>query len=529
MKKISQTEIQNLIALHQRGLDDDVISKAASLVKDYPEEIILFNLLGVSFERKGSLKNAAGAYKNALKINPNIPEMNFNLGAILFSENKVEEAIQFYEKSIQLNNNFPEAYFNLGIALQSMGRFDEATECYQKAIQIQPGFFEAVTNIGTIKQLQGHLNEAAEFFKKSLSIREDGRGHYNLANVLRNQGKLSISINHYRKAIELGSGEAEFYSDLGDALWHDGNISEANRFLRMAVEVDSQHPRANYQLAVFLYDNNALEEAINYFKVSKFEDWQERILYCLYKSKQFDLFNEEFANVEHSKHNSPFLATLSGHYAKNFNEENTYKFCPQPLNFVSHQPIPCLLEDNEALRYQLLEDINNADINDRKQSRLYYGTQSAGNLFKRKESSFKALELGLKDAIKKYYELYKNEDCEFIKLFPKQIEFSSSWFVRMQSGGHLTSHIHEDGWISGAIYLSIPKNTKTQDEGAIELSTHGDDYPIVNDDFPKKVIKPKEGDVIFFPSSVFHRTIPFESDEERICIAFDLKPSQELL
>tara|TARA_B110000305_G_scaffold32642_1_gene31776 strand:+ start:227 stop:376 length:150 start_codon:yes stop_codon:yes gene_type:complete len=47
--------------------------------------------------------------------------------------------------------------------------------------------------------------------------------------------------------------------------------------------------------------------------------------------------------------------------------------------------------------------------------------------------------------------------------------------------------------------------------------------------FPKKVIKPKEGDVIFFPSSVFHRTIPFESDEERICIAFDLKPSQELL
>ena len=105
--------------------------------------------------------------------------------------------------------------------------------------------------LGTIKQLQGYLDEAVEFFKKSLSIREDGRGHYNLANVLRNQGKLSISINHYRKAIELGSGEAEFYSDLGDALWHDGNISEANRFLRMAVEVDSQDPRANYQLAVF--------------------------------------------------------------------------------------------------------------------------------------------------------------------------------------------------------------------------------------------------------------------------------------
>jgi len=181
MKKISQIEIQNLMALHQRGLDDDVITKTNSLIKEYPDEIILFNLLGVSFERKGLLKDAAKTYKIALNINPNIPEMNFNLGAILFSENKVEDAIQFYEKSILLNNNFPEAYFNLGIALQSIGKFDEAIERYQKAIQIQPGFFEAITNIGTIKQLQGDLDEAIEFFEKSLSIREDGRGHYNLA------------------------------------------------------------------------------------------------------------------------------------------------------------------------------------------------------------------------------------------------------------------------------------------------------------------------------------------------------------
>jgi hypothetical protein len=43
------------------------------------------------------------------------------------------------------------------------------------------------------------------------------------------------------------------------------------------------------------------------------------------------------------------------------------------------------------------------------------------------------------------------------------------------------------------------------------------------------VILPEEGDVIFFPSSVFHRTIPFTSDEERICIAFDLKPDPKLI
>ncbi|WP_414673858.1 putative 2OG-Fe(II) oxygenase, partial [Methylophaga sp. UBA3595] len=43
--------------------------------------------------------------------------------------------------------------------------------------------------------------------------------------------------------------------------------------------------------------------------------------------------------------------------------------------------------------------------------------------------------------------------------------------------------------------------------------------------FPSKTIAPEVGDIVMFPSSVFHRTIPFNSDEERICIAFDLKPA----
>ena len=118
----------------------------------------------------------------------------------------------------------------------------------------------------------------------------------------------------------------------------------------------------------------------------------------------------------------------------------------------------------------------------------------------------------------------KHNQCEFIRSFPQKIEFSSSWFVKMQNGGHLSSHIHEDGWVSGAVYLSIPSPKQLTSEGAIELSTDGDGYPKLHKDFPKKTILPEVGDVIFFPSSVFHRTIPFKSNEERICIAFDLKP-----
>ena len=525
MKQLPSQKTQELMMLHQQGNIKAAGEMAKKLIKDYPKELLLHNILGVYEETEGNLNAAAKSYQNALNINQNIPELQFNLGAILDALDDNDGAIEHYQKAIKLNPSFTEAFFNLGITYQRQSNYDLAIKSYEKAISFQPGFYEAIGNIGTIKQLQGNLEEAITFFKKSLTIFEHGRGHYNIAGAYRNLGNLSLSIKHYKKAIEISSGEPEFYSDLGDALWHDGKIEEADRFLRMAVDIDSSHQKSNYQLGVYLYDNKAFIEAIKYFESAQIGDSEERILYCLYKLKEFDQFKEKLAGLITKKNCSPFLATLSAHYAQNFKIEDLYNFCPSPLDFVCHEQIPELVKNNQQLIKDLINDIDNADIGQRKQSRLTAGIQSSGNLFKREEISFNKLAEALKKIIKKYFLKYKNEDNEFIKSFPKNILFSSAWYVRMQSGGHLTSHIHEEGWISGAVYLVVPKDSgPDKQEGAIELSSDGDEYPRLHNEFEKKVILPNEGDVIFFPSSVFHRTIPFISKEERICIAFDVKP-----
>ena len=98
----------------------------------------------------------------------------------------------------------------------------------------------------------------------------------------------------------------------------------------------------------------------------------------------------------------------------------------------------------------------------------------------------------------------------------------NGWYILMEKDGHLGSHIHPEGWLSGTIYLKLPSGEAG--EGCIEVSLHGNDYPILDSEFPKKVYQVKEGDLIMFPSSLFHRTIPFYSDEKRLCIAFDLVP-----
>ena len=44
-----------------------------------------------------------------------------------------------------------------------------------------------------------------------------------------------------------------------------------------------------------------------------------------------------------------------------------------------------------------------------------------------------------------------------------------------------------------------------------------------------KEVNPNGFDLVLFPSSLFHETIPFTIDDERHCIAFDLVPKQEII
>ena len=60
-------------------------------------------------------------------------------------------------------------------------------------------------------------------------------------------------------------------------------------------------------------------------------------------------------------------------------------------------------------------------------------------------------------------------------------------------------------------------------EGWIEFGGSAYDFPEAPDT-PKRRIQPEPGMMVVFPSYVFHRTIPFESDEIRVSIAFDAKP-----
>ncbi len=491
-KQASQHEVQPLLNLLNAGQLANAANMAQSLLAKYPNTFILHNVLGIALDGLGQYEGAINSYRGALKLQPNMPDL----------------------------------HFNLGIVLSNVGLLTEAAASYRKAIVLQPKFFEAYGNLGTLLQKQGKLEEAVASYRKALSINEDPRGHFNLGTALRDQGKLEDAIKSYQQAINLFPNYADAHSNLGETLRDQGNMQDAITSYQNALALNPNHPSANYNMAEFLYLAKRFDEAIPYFERSQLDDWQERSMYCLYKAERFDAFKSKLDQiVKSSLHTAPFIATLSTHYAINFGVADPYNFCKNGFDFVYKAAIPELSKPNSPLLKALLNDINNAEIAERVQGMLHNGKQSAGNLFKRPEASFRTLAELVKQEFKNYRHQFAGADGELIKSFPGELEFTSSWFVKMRQGGHLDPHIHEIGWISGAVYLAMPSNKKNPDEGAFEYGVHGDGYPQKHNNFPVGSVMPKVGEIVLFPSSLFHRTIPFTSSEERICIAFDLKPS----
>ena len=472
----------------------------------------------------GQFKEALTILDNLAKTDPNNPHLFLLGGNCYGAMQSFEQAILCYKEALKLQPDFAEAHNNLGVYLKEIGELEEALSHAKKAVKIKPDFAAAHNNLGICLYEVGRPEEAHVSYKRALKIKPDyADTHNNIGNIYKDCGQVDEAITSYKKAIELDPNCSGAFDNLGATYSELGRNEEANEFYAKARGYNK-----DFEQGLSLFGDGNFTEAIKLFEKSQFADWKTKTLECHYRLKEFDMFREKLINyTKNERHIQRSIAALSAHYAQNFKIKDPYNFCPSPLNFVCHEQIPELLENNQHLIKELIEDIKTASVLKRKYQYLFKGSsgeQSGGHLFRRPEKSFKKLSDALIKTINRYYLRYQNEDNEFIRSFPKDISFSSAWYVKMQSGGYLSSHIHEEGWISGAVYLSIPKDSGPDgQEGAIELSSDGDEYPRLHDEFEKKVILPNVGDVIFFPSSVFHRTIPFDSKEERICIAFDVK------
>ena len=183
----------------------------------------------INLYSSGKLVEAKNKVVQLLKKYPNDPVLYNLLGAILAEQNNLDEAIVNYKKSIQIKPDYASAYNNLGTTLQKLQKFDEALNYYQQAIKFVPSFAQAHNNLGALYKELNKLDEAMLHCKKALEIKPDfPEAHNNLGTILEDTGKRDEAIASYQEIIKLRPNRAaEMYNKIGGIFQKLGKTTEA--------------------------------------------------------------------------------------------------------------------------------------------------------------------------------------------------------------------------------------------------------------------------------------------------------------
>jgi len=92
--------------------------------------------------------------------------------------------------------------------------------------------------------------------------------YFEAGNFKLDNGNPDEAIVEYREAIQVWSGDARFYNNLGIAYRQQGEMEAAEQNLARAIELDSRYRDAYSNLGLVLLDRELYEEAVANFTVA---------------------------------------------------------------------------------------------------------------------------------------------------------------------------------------------------------------------------------------------------------------------
>lgn len=224
----AQETVNQLMNSYNQGDLVSVVEEAQTLIKQYPDAFMIWNILGAASKGLGKLEEALKAFQKATVLNPTHAESYNNLGITFQDLGMLDEAIVAHKTSLSLKNDFAECYYNLGNALKDQKQLHEAEEAYQTVLLLKPNFIAAYNNMGIVLKEQGKLEEAVEAYRKAISINPNyAEAFNNIGNLLKYQRNFTEAINAFKKAIFINRNYAEAYYNMGRLYWLKQSFTKA--------------------------------------------------------------------------------------------------------------------------------------------------------------------------------------------------------------------------------------------------------------------------------------------------------------
>jgi tetratricopeptide (TPR) repeat protein len=237
-----------------RSYRDGDVGKAKALalniVRKLPRNASAHHLLGMLAATEREMHSAAGYFRKAVDLKPDLEDALFNLGVVLNQIGECEEAVFYYKKALLLNNLRAGAHKNLVLSLLALDRVQDALERCRTAIDFLPTAQMYDLEAEVLKQ-SGLYTEAIESHGLAVSLQSsEADYHYNFGLTLMAVERFDDALAEFEEAIRNQFDHAAAYLNRGVALQRLNRHEEALKMYDAAIRIDSGYVEA--------YDNRGI-------------------------------------------------------------------------------------------------------------------------------------------------------------------------------------------------------------------------------------------------------------------------------
>ena len=172
----------------------DLASRAMlTLALTAPGSAEMHQVMARELARHGDTDPAIANYREAIRINPQLPGLHSELGDLLYhstEKNLQAQAEAEFKAALEVNPRDEKAQLSLGIIAQKNADLKAAFAADSRALQVDPNDTDAYTELAKVLVMMNQQEQAQKMFERAIQVDPTNYvAHYRLASMYRQQGK----------------------------------------------------------------------------------------------------------------------------------------------------------------------------------------------------------------------------------------------------------------------------------------------------------------------------------------------------
>lgn len=159
-------------------------------------------------QRAGDFDGALQRYRAVLDTDEENAQAHNNLGLLYQEKGMLAEAARELQRAVALEPRNPSTHSNYGVSLLMLGRTDDAVAEFRAALKLDAANLDARVNLALAERSSGRLELAKETLLDVLNrAPANAPAHYNLAQLYDQTNEPARAVEHYRLFLENAGAE----------------------------------------------------------------------------------------------------------------------------------------------------------------------------------------------------------------------------------------------------------------------------------------------------------------------------------